>query len=237
VASVVTASLASFTVTFLSGLGALYLRAHKSLVFATSAGALVGGAAFFLLPDALQLAEETARRLPVYFVWAAAGAGFALFYWLERDHHSDQSARLFGLGGGIGLAAHSFLDGVVIGQGVRAGGETALVLALAVLLHRLADGASTVGLMLGTAHNLRQTVAMLIVTALAPILGAVAQSFVELPTLTFALLLAFFSGMLLYLGVKRLVPEARRASLPGAPIGFFFLAGFAVAGVARLLSH
>jgi ZIP family zinc transporter/zinc and cadmium transporter len=235
VASVVTASLASFTVTFLSGLGALYLRAHKSLVFATSAGALVGGAAFFLLPDALQLAEKTTGRLPVYLVWAAAGSGFALFYWL--DHHSDESARLFGLGGGIGLAAHSFLDGVVIGQGFRAGGETAVVLALAVMLHRLADGASTVGLMLGTAHNLRQTVAMLTVTALAPILGAVAQSFVELPALTFALLLAFFSGMLLYLGVKRLVPEARRASHPGAPIAFFFLAGFAVAGAARLLSH
>jgi zinc transporter ZupT len=229
--------LVSFAVTFLSGLGALYLRAHKSLVFASSAGALVGGAALFLLPDALRLVEQSASRLPSYVVWVAAVAGFALFSVLERGHHSEESARLFGLGGGIGLAAHSFLDGVVIGQGLRAGGETGVVLALAVLLHRMADGASAVGLMLGTAHNLRQTVAMLLVTAVAPILGAVAQSLVEIPAATFALLLGFFAGMLLYLGVRRLVPEARRASAPGSRVAFFFAGGFAVAAAARFLSH
>ncbi len=132
---------------------------------------------------------------------------------------------------------HSFIDGVIIGEGFHAGGETGFVLAVAVMLHRLADGASAVGLMLGTEHGLRQTAAILFVTALAPVAGALVPSFLSLPAIFLSLLLAFFSGMLLYLGAKHLLPEARRAAASSVTVAASFAGGFVVVYAAYLLSH
>jgi ZIP family zinc transporter len=231
------ASLAAFLVTLLSGLGALVLRRHKSVVFASCAGALIGGATFFLLPDAFHFFEESESTIPAHVVWAAAALGFAVFYALERGRHAPESARIAGIGGALGLAVHSFLDGVIIGEGFHAGGETGFVLAVAVMLHRLADGASAVGVMLGTEHGIRQTAFMLVVTALAPIAGAVVTSFFSLPAFFLSLLLGFFSGMLLFLGAKHLLPEARRAAASSVTVPASFAAGLMVVYAAYLLSH
>jgi ZIP family zinc transporter len=233
--SAATASLAAFAITLLSGLLAIYLRERKTIVYASSAGALIGAAALFLFPDAVRLVRPT-NGLPLVFVWIAAASGFLVFYGLARLH-STPSTRLAGLGGAIGLALHSFFDGVVIGQGFRAGEETGFVLALAVMLHRMADGAGAVGVMLGTEHGLGQTATMLLLTALAPVLGALAQSFVAVPAFLFALLLSFFAGMLFYSGSLRLLPEARRASISAATVWLYFAFGSAVVAGAYVLSH
>lgn len=233
--SAVTAAIAAFGITLLSGLLAIYLRERKAIVFASCAGGLIGAATLFLLPDAMRLVGRT-NQSPITLVWLAAAVGFLVFYGLERLH-STQSTRLAGLGGAMGLALHSFFDGVVIGQGFRAGEEIGYVLVLAVLLHRMADGAGAVGIMLGTEHGLGQTAAMLLLTALAPVLGAIAQSFIEVPAFLFALLLSFFAGMLFYSGSLRLVPEARRASISTATVSLYFAGGFAVVAAAYVLSH
>jgi ZIP family zinc transporter len=231
------ASLAAFGVTLLSGLGALYLRRHRSLVFASCAGALIGGAGLFLLPDAFRFHDESSSTVSSHLLWVVAVLGFATFYALETGRHARESARLAGLGGALGLTLHSFIDGVIIGEGFRAGGETGFVLALAVMLHRLADGASAVGVMLGTEHDIRQTAAMLFVTALAPIAGAMVPSFFSLPAFFLSLLLSFFSGMLLFLAAKHLLPEARRASGSRFTVPLSFTLGAGVVYAAYLLSH
>jgi ZIP family zinc transporter len=231
------ASLIAFLVTLLSGLGALTLRRHKSVVFGGCAGALFGGAALFLLPDALHLFEESTSTLPSLVLWAVAIFGFAVFYALESGRHAQESARIAGIGGALGLALHSFTDGVIIGEGFRAGGDTGFVLALAVMLHRLADGASAVGVMLGTEHGLRQTAFMLLVTAAAPTAGVLVSSFFSLPAFVLSLLLSFFSGMLLFLGAKHLLPEARRAAASSVTVPASFVVGLVVVYAAYLLSH
>jgi ZIP family zinc transporter len=231
------ASLAAFGVTLLSGLGALYLRRHRSLVFASCAGALIGGAGLFLLPDAFRFYDESASTFSSHLLWVVAVLGFATFYALETGRHARESARLAGLGGALGLMLHSFIDGVIIGEGFRAGGETGFVLALAVMLHRLADGASAVGVMLGTEHDIRQTAGMLFATALAPIAGALVPSFFSLPALFLSLLLSFFSGMLLFLAAKHLLPEALRASSSSFTVPLSFTLGAGVVYAAYLLSH
>jgi ZIP family zinc transporter len=231
------ASLAAFFVTFLSGLGTLYLRRHRSVVFAACAGALMGGAALFLIPDALHLFEDSSSTLPSGLVWPVVLLGLATFYLLEKGRHAEGSTRIAGIGGALGLALHSFIDGVIIGEGFRAGGETGLLLAVAVLLHRLADGASAVGVMLGTEHGIRQTALMLLVTAVAPVLGSLVPSFLSLPALFLSLLLSFFSGMLLYLGWKHLLPEARKATESAVTVPASFVAGLVVVYAAYVLSH
>jgi len=233
---VVYVSLAAFAVTLASGLGALALREHKPFVFAFCSGALIGAALILFLPDARQLLEASDSRLSPHSVWLACALGFLCFYLFERGAHGDRSARIAGFGGAIGLATHSFLDGVVIGQGFRAGEEIGLALAVAVLLHKLADGISAVGVMLGTDHTVREATTMLVITSVAPVLGAAGQSFVDLSGAALALFLGWFSGMLLYLGASRLLPEAREASSsPAVPI--LAITGVAVAYLAHILSH
>lgn len=234
--TVVFVSSAAFAVTLLSGLGALYLRNHKAMVFAFCSGALIGSAIILVLPDARQLLEQSTSALSADLVWLACALGFLCFYFFERGAHAAQSARIAGLGGVIGLATHSFFDGVVIGQGFRAGEDIGLALAAAVLLHKLADGVSAVGVMLGTEHNVRETTTMLVITAVAPVLGAVAQSALVLPTSILALMLAWFAGMFLYLGANRLLPEARGAS-ESVAVPLLSLTGVAVAYIAHVLSH
>jgi zinc transporter ZupT len=233
--SVASVAAAAFAVTLLSGLLALYLRAHKAVVYAFCAGALIGGAVLLLLPDAQRLFRESSTTLPEGLVWVAAGLGFAALYVLERGRHRIESKRLAGLSGAIGLAVHSFIDGVVIGQGFRAGEQTGAVLAFAVLLHKLADGVGAVGVMLGTAHSIRQTTIMLLVTAAAPVVGVVAQSFVVLPVSLLALLLSFFAGMLLYLGASHLLPEAMQDQREPSAVPLVFLLGLAFVYGAHLL--
>lgn len=228
-------SIAAFVVTLLSGLAALYLHERKAEVFAFCAGALIGGAVIVLLPDAWQLLEDSDSTLNSDLVWLFCAVGFLSFYLLERGSLAKGSTRLAGLGGAIGLATHSFFDGVVIGQGFRAGEDIGVSLALAVLLHKLADGVSAVGVMLGTEHNVRETIGMLVITAVAPVVGAIAQSFLVLPTSLLALLLSWFAGMFLYLAASRLLPEARRASSSMA-VPALSLAGVAMAYLAHTLS-
>jgi ZIP family zinc transporter len=213
------------------------LRRHKPVIFAASAGALLAGAVFFLLPDAFHLFEDSTSTLPSTLVAVVAASGFVAFYALEARRHERGTVRIAGISGVLGLAVHSFIDGVIIGEGFRAGGETGFVLAMAVMLHRLADGASAVGIMLGTEHGLRQTAAMLFVTALAPVAGALVPSLVTLPAIFLSLLLAFFSGMLLYLGAKHLLPEARRAAASSLTVAASFTGGFGVVYAAYVLSH
>jgi ZIP family zinc transporter len=234
--TVLSVSVAAFAVTLLSGLGALYLRNHKAMVFAFCSGALIGSAIILLLPDARQLLEQSTSTLSADLVWLACALGFLCFYLFERGSHAAQSARIAGLGGVIGLATHSLFDGVVIGQGFRAGEEIGVALASAVLLHKLADGVSAVGVMLGTEHSVRETTTMLVITAVAPVLGAVAQSVLVLPKSILALLLAWFAGMFLYLGASRLLPEARRES-DSLAVPVLSVTGIAVAYIAHVLSH
>ena len=233
--TVLIVSITAFAATLLSGLAALYLRGRKAAVFAFCAGALIGSAVIVLLPNSRQLLDESTSALDANLVWLVCAIGYVGFYLFERGSRSTGSTRLAGLSGAIGLAAHSFFDGVVIGQGFRAGEEIGFALALAVLLHKLADGVSAVGVMLGTEHTVRETIGMLVITAVAPVLGAIAQSFVVLPTSLLALMLSGFAGMFLYLAANRLLPEARETGTRAVVAGFL-LVGIAVPYLAHSLN-
>ena len=115
-------------------------------------------------------------------------------------------------GGPLGIGIHSFLDGFAIGQGFQASNEVGWIITLAVLLHKLADGISTVGVMLSTHHTVKTTAVMLLLTAVAPIAGVLMQAVFTLPTPLLALLLSWFAGVFLYLGASRLLPAAHAAS-------------------------
>jgi ZIP family zinc transporter len=196
------------------------LQAYRGLVLAFCAGALVAGALMDVIPDALELLESAQTGWHHHHLLFSCSLGFLLFYLFEHAaHHSDTHDHpahynhtcQAGAWGAAGIGVHSFFDGVAIGGAFQAGGDVAWVVALAVMLHKIADGASTVGIMLGTQHSTKATLCMLVVTAIAPLAGTMAQSLFVIPTPLLALVLGWFAGVFLYLGASSLLPAAHEA--------------------------
>lgn len=211
-------------ITLGGGLVALRAEAYRGLVFAFCAGALIATALVGLVPDSLALLAESARPYPyeVSALLLACLAGFFSFYLLENlEHHGDveedgllhhSHGHQTGVWGAAGIGVHSFLDGVALGAAFEHGDQLGWSIAIGVLLHKLADGVSVAGVMRGTQHGRRPTVAMVAFAAAAPFAGVMAHRIVDLPIAALALVFGWFAGVFLYLGATSLLPAAHEAA-------------------------
>lgn len=231
-------------ITLGGGLLALRLQAYRASIFAFCAGALVAAALTEVVPNAYELLESSGDGMDLRELLLACTAGYLVFYLIDHvahgghahhgAEHSDTHAA--GLWGAIGLALHSFLDGFAIGQGFQAGDGLGWAIAAGVMLHKLADGVSVTGVMLGTQHTERATTRMIYLVAAAPVAGVVAQSFLTLSASLLALLLGWFAGVFLYLGASSLLPAAHETSRSRRLL-IATVAGAAVIVGAHLLGH
>ena len=237
---------ATCILTFVGGFLAVRFRTYQGVLFAFCAGTLMAGALMEILPDALELLESADSPFHHHHLLFACVLGFLCFYLLEYATHNRETpdvqeshhahAPHAGVLGAMGIVVHSLIDGFAIGKGFHIHDQVGWAIAIGVTLHKLADGASVAGLMLGTQHSTRATTAMLIVTAIAPIFGVWLQGYVALATPQLALLLGWFAGVFLYLGAGSLLPAAHDAShsrlLPLATLaGVVFIYG------AQLFAH
>jgi len=110
----------------------------------------------------------------------------------------------------LALSGHSFLDGVGIGIGFKVSAAVGIVVAVAVIAHDFSDGLNTVTLMLVNKNTSRRALALLLVDALAPVLGAISTLFFTIPDAGLPVYLGFFAGFLLYIGASDILPEAHR---------------------------
>jgi len=211
---------AAALITLVGGLVALKLHVYRAYIFAFCAGALIAAALVEVVPDALHLLESTAAGFDAGDLLLACALGYFVFYLIDHVAHgghvhhgaAHSDTHQAGLWGALGLGLHSFLDGVAIGQGFQAGDGIGWTIAIGVALHKIADGASVAGVMLGTQYSERATVRMVYLVAAAPLLGVVCQSFLTLRPAVLALLLGWFAGVFLYLGASSLLPAAHETS-------------------------
>lgn len=215
--------LAAFFSTFSGGLVATRLsRTRLGTLTAFAAGVLIAVPLFDLLPEALKLAEQVGMRpsRPLEFT----ALGFVFLYFLERyiSVHRvceggvcrNERHPKGGVLGALELSAHSFVDGFAIGLGFHVATSVGFVVALAVVSHDFADGINTVTVMLKTGNPLKSSLRMLLLDAVAPLLGAAATLFISLPQEVLIYLLSFFAGGFLYLGAGDLLPEAHEQNPP-----------------------
>jgi ZIP family zinc transporter len=87
-------------------------------------------------------------------------------------------------------------------RGFEADIHVGITIAIAVICHDFTDGLSTVAVMLTLGNSLKNSLRMLFLDAIAPVLGAVTALFIELQQYNMVLLLPFFAGGFLYLGGK-----------------------------------
>ena len=211
--------------TYGGGLLALRLGAYRAFALAFAAGALVATALMDVIPDALELLSRSGSSLHHHHIMFACSLGFLAFYLFEQTahgagnghhhHHHDlvpPEVSQAGLLGASGMSVHSLLDGVAIGEAFHAGTAIGWVVALAVIVHKFADGVSTVGIIVSVGRGEQLARLMLAITAVAPLAGLALQWFVPLPLTALALVLGWFSGVFLYLGATALIPAAHAAS-------------------------
>jgi zinc transporter ZupT len=206
--------------TLLGGTFASKRRKEIGVLGAFAAGVLITTSLLDLLPQTFKLA--TAINLALDNVMALTVVGFLFLYILSRivtshvfskdGEYIEVKHPLGGLFATSELSVHSFIDGLAIGFGFEADIHVGIIIAVAVICHDFTDGLSTVTVMLNSGNSLKNSIRMLLLDAIAPVLGAVVALFIEVPQFYIVLLLPFFAGGFLYLGASDLLPQANQKS-------------------------
>ena len=234
--SAILLSLATFLSTLVGGLFALRFRNRLHYILSFTAGVLLGVVSFDILPEIFQLAHE--QGMDASGAMIALVVGFLLFHSLEKfvlvhhGHEADYAAHhhpQMGMLSAFALAGHSFMDGVAIGLAFQVSNAVGIVVAVAVIAHDFCDGLNTVSLMLVHRNTTRRSFAMLVLDALAPVLGAASTLVFRAPTSVLVIYLGFFAGSLLYIGAADVLPEAHSQSSPSTSV---YLIGLTCLGAA-----
>ena len=237
-------SLLTFVSTSLGGLCAFRFRDRLHLVLGFTAGVLLGVVAFDLLPEIFELsARQGSDGHPAM---VALVLGFLLFHGLEKfvlvhSVHEDDYAQhrhpRVGVVSALALIGHSFMDGGGIGLAFQVSTAVGLTVAVAVIAHDFCDGLNTVSLMLLHRNTPRRSIAMLVLDALAPVLGAASTLAFSVSPSALVLYLGGFAGFLLYIGASDILPQAHSQAGPAAAlrlIGLTALGAAFIHAVVRL---
>ncbi|MFB9246735.1 ZIP family metal transporter [Sphaerisporangium melleum] len=214
---------AAFVTTLLGGLVAQRVRDRRHIVLGAAAGVMLGVVAFDLIPESLALSSHRLLGVPVPVL--ALAAGFLAIHVVERSlavhdvkdgHYASHSHRhsAVGLGAGSALVVHSFIDGAAIGAAFQSGRELGLVVAVAVIAHDFTDGFNTFTLTTLYGNARRRALTLVLLDAVAPVLGAALTFLVDIPEPVLAGYLGFFAGFLLYLATADILPEAHTTDHP-----------------------
>lgn len=209
-------ALATFASTGLGGLFALRFRDRLHLILGFTAGVLLAVVAFDLLPEIVQLTNETRADFTEPMV--ALVVGFLVFHIVEKltlihaahesEYAADHDHPQLGVVSAVALSAHSFFDGVGIGLAFQLSTTVGTAVALAVIAHDFSDGLNTVTLMLVHGNTSRRSLWLLLLDATTPVAGAASTLLFHLGDRQLLIYLGFFAGFLLYIGASDILPEA-----------------------------
>jgi zinc transporter ZupT len=239
-------ALTAFAMTLAGGAFAYRYRRHLDAIMAYSAGVLIGVVFLHLVPEVFELSHETSTDTRL--LMSMLVVGFVTIFLLEKltiihsekTHDTPGHHHHVGLAGAIGLSFHSFLDGLAIGVGFQAGTEVGIVVLIAVLAHDFADGLNTVTFMLATRNSKWRTGGLLLVDAIAPVVGALLANVIDIDPRVLAFQLAFMAGFLLYLGASDLLPhvhEKPRFALIASTLAGLATAGVVVYALSKMHAH
>lgn len=212
---VILLALTTVVSTTLGGLFALRNRDRLHLILGFTAGVILGVVAFDVLPEMVELSERTGTDFGVPMF--ALVVGFLGFHVVEKsilihDSHEVEygahSHPVVGLASALALSGHSLADGIAIGLAFQVDNSVGVAVALAVIGHDFADGLNTMALMLAHGNSRRRSLLLLLLDAVAPLVGAASTLFFTLSDTGLLLYLGAFAGFLLYIGASDILPEA-----------------------------
>ena len=209
----------------LGGIFALSLKdktLHNLLfiLIAFSAGTILGAAFFDLLPEAIEIVDESS-----VFIWVTLG--FVGFFFLERfiywyhghGHESDisieitdkKSTKSFAYLNLIGDGIHNFIDGMVIAASFLLGFSVGLATTFAVIFHEFPQEMGDYGILVYAGFKRKKALLLNFIVSLSVVWGGIfASFFIENIGILSGLLIAISAGGFIYLSASELIPELNK---------------------------
>lgn len=231
--------------TLLGGAVPLRFERHSRLFLSFSAGTLVALSLLELIPEGLHGAADPHPRLLLvlvaFLVTMLADKLHILHphaHGLEATCSNEERVHPpLAIHGAVGLLIHSAVDGFALATAQRESLAVALAVGVALSAHKLADGLTTVSLVLSHHHNRRHAVAMLAGNALLLIIGYALGLALPLEGHHLATLLLLMAGFFLYLGATDLLPSLSHPRCRKRDVLATALGMAAVALVSSLAHH
>ena len=181
---------------------------NKILLFLVSfsVGALIGGACFHLIPEALN--EITVSKTALIFT-----IGLLTFYLIEKalywHHCHDEKCNehpftyliLFG------DAIHNFIDGLIIAGSFLVSVTLGLTTSLLVIAHELPQEIGDFGILVYGGFNIKKALLYNFLVQLTAIMGGVLGYYFLSLNKYFLFLLPFAAGGFVYIAVGDLIPQ------------------------------
>lgn len=196
---------------------------------AFSAGFLIAVALLELVPESLEAGEGNVKFILLGFIALYLVERFFLHRHVHHGGDADDHCcpppaadrgKAFGLTALAGMALHTFFDGISISAGFAVDVPTALLIFLAVLMHKVPDGLVIASLMLAAGAGRGRAYLAAVLLALSTVLGSIAAWFFlgdaavagrEAAEAVAAAMLAFSAGIFLYVAASDLIPEVKRS--------------------------
>ena len=177
---------------------------------ALSAGSLIGGAFFHMIPAALE------NVLPQDAVWLSIFVGFVVFFVLEQFlhwhhcHQADAECRqpltyLILLGDGL----HNFIGGLAIASTFLVDIRLGIAVWLAAAAHEIPQELGNFGVLVHGGWSKGRALAFNLLASLTFLLGGLI-TFALAHSFNVSFLIAFAAGNFLYIGASDLVPEVNK---------------------------
>ncbi len=201
--------------TLAGGMLPLRFEQHSRVFLSFSAGTLVALALLELIPEALAGREDRAHSLLIVVLAAFLATLMLdkLHFLHPHEHGMDEACPPeehehppLAMHGAIGLIVHSAVDGLALAAALRESLPAAVAVGLALAAHKLADGLTTVALVLSHHHRRKQAVRVLLANVAALCVGFAAGAAAPLDERGLAVLLLTMAGFFLYLGATDLLP-------------------------------
>lgn len=210
-------------------------RKYLQYFLALGAGYMLAVALIEVIPESLKLDREFA----LYYVLA----GFFLVHLFEHilaqhfhfgeethteqvSHHHVRTTVL------LGLAIHTFFDGVAIGAGFLVSTWLGIIIFFAVFLHKLPEGFTVASMVLASGQSKQSAVRAAGLLGLATLLGVLLTTQLQ-AQLKYALPVS--GGVTLYVAATDLLPEVNRE--PGWRMALLVFAGVVSLLIVKTLFH
>lgn len=213
-----------FIVSLISFIGIITVAVKKQFLqgiilylVSLSAGALLGGAFFHLIPEA---SEKLGFSLNLGFYILS---GILVFFVLEklicwRHCHIETAANHphpFALMNLIGDSSHNFIDGMIIAGTYAVSIPLGLSTTLAVVFHEIPQEIGDFGVLIHGGFSRARALVLNFATALTAVLGALVVLWLNLEVETIGqVLVPFTAGGFIYIAASDLIPELRKDIKP-----------------------
>jgi len=213
----------TFLISLIAFIGALTLflkekLINKILIFLVSfsAGALIGGAFFHLIPEAIN--EVGVEEGPILKIFLYLVSGFCIFFILEQfirwhHHHTTQHPEIKSFSYLILIAdgIHNFIDGLIIAGSFIISFPMGLVTVLAVALHEIPQEIGDYGILVHGGFNKVKALFLNFASAIVIIPGGILGFFLyERIGEQIIFLLPFAAGNFIYIAASDLIPEIKQ---------------------------